>query len=104
MIMTRITQLAALFGLSILLAGCAGTSVKTRQIVRFPSQATNVEDSESARILVLRPPGDGPFTFLVKDSSKRIGSTSEGGYLCWERAAGDTILASHFDEFVDTLN
>jgi len=96
--MKRILTVCALLALAVVFTGCA-TGIKTRQIVRFPDQGKTVENPELARVYVLRRPGDKVPTYLVKDGSKRIGHTREGGFLCWERPPGEVAVASYMDKF-----
>lgn len=86
----------------LLFSGCAGTGVATRQSVRFPNQSASVENPEHCRIVLIRPAGDGPFTLLVREGRKRIGSVKEGAYLCWERPPGEIELTGQWDKHFDS--
>lgn len=71
--------------------GCAST----RQMVKLPDQGKRVEDTEQARIYVIRPAFVGAaVSMTVKDGDETIGYTGPKGYLCWERAPGKATLCS----------
>lgn len=73
----------------IVMTGCASTV----QYVRFPDQTKMIEDSNKARIYVVRPTIVGyAIPMNVIDGSNLIGKTGPKGYLCWERDPGKAEL------------
>jgi hypothetical protein len=87
----KFTNMLLMLGAVIALSsGCA-----TKQLVPLPDQTKVIEDPSKARIYVLRPiflPPLIPMT--VSDGDQKIGSTGPHGYLCWERAPGETEIRS----------
>jgi hypothetical protein len=76
---------------AIIMTGCVGT----RQYVPLPDQTKTLEDPAKARIYVMRPSRVGTAVSMsVSDDGKLIGSTGAGGFLCWERLPGDSIVSS----------
>ena len=73
------------------ISGCASTT----QFVPFPDQAKRLDDSNNARIYVVRPTSFGSAVGMkVSDAEKPIGETGPNGYLCWERQPGDAEVVS----------
>jgi len=88
----KITSLTFLFAFCLLLTGCASN----QQFVRFPDQTKTIEDPSKGRIYVLRPTvvGSAAFSMEVDDAGKIVGNIGPGGFLCWERDPGDTVISS----------
>ncbi len=81
-----IRMFAILSTVTVLGYGCASTV----QYVPFPDQAQQIEDSNKARIYVVRPTVfGGSVRMEISDGSSVIGKTGPKGYLCWERTPGD---------------
>jgi len=79
----------SLFFLITLMAACASTE----QYAPFPDQGKMVEDPSKGRIYVMRPTLFGcAISMDVLDGGSKIGKTGPGGYLCWEREPGSTII------------
>jgi hypothetical protein len=76
---------------ALLVTGCAGT----RQFVTMPDQSKSVEDPSKGRIYLMRPASIGTAVSMnVGEDGKPIGVTGAHGFLCWERAPGDSIISS----------
>lgn len=76
---------------ALLAAGC----VATKQYVPLPDQSRAVDDPSKGRIYVMRPAMAGTaVSIAVSEDGRPIGVTGSRGYLCWERAPGDTIVSS----------
>ena len=88
----KFTKMLLMLGAVISLSsGCAST----KQLVALPDQTKTIEDSTKARIYVLRPIFLPPLiSMTVSDGEEKIGSTGPNGYLCWERAPGETEIRS----------
>lgn len=81
-------------------AGCAGT----RQIVPLPDQSRSTENTEMARIYVIRPATLGTaISMNIKDGEQVIGNTGPDGYLFWERPAGETTVSCKSAENTSSL-
>jgi len=88
--MTYTKTLLVLGAVIVLSSGCA-----TKQFVPLPDQTKVIEDPSKARIYVLRPIFLPPLiSMTVSDGEQKIGSTGPHGYLCWERAPGETEIRS----------
>jgi hypothetical protein len=92
----RSTALARSYlAFAVLLAACAGCA-STRQLVPLPDQKRTIDDPSKGRIYVLRPTSfGGAVSIAVHDGPRLIGHTGGGGFLCWEREAGETEISGH---------
>ena len=88
--MKRLFKLIAVCLGASFLAGCAAT----QQFVHFPDQSKAVEDPSKGRIYVMRPSMFGVALQMdVSDGETLIGRTGPHGFLCWERAPGETVVS-----------
>jgi hypothetical protein len=81
-------------------AGCA----TTEQYVAFPDQSVEVEDPDRGRIYVVRPDFMGSAVQMnVTADDTLIGTTTGGGYLCWETVPGMVTITGHaeVDDSID---
>ena len=73
-------------------AGCA----TTEQYVAFPDQSVEVEDPDKGRIYVVRPEFLGSAVQMnVTADDTLVGTTTGGGYLCWETVPGMITVTGH---------
>lgn len=90
----KIKWLSFILLIPLLLSGCASSD----QYVHFPDQGKTVEDPHKGRIYVIRPGLTGLGIFSdISDGGEAIGCTSRGGFLCWERAPGETTIIGKTD-------
>ena len=87
--MRKVIQLIIVANCMALLAGCASTT----QYVPLPDQSKRIEDSNKARISVVRPTSFGRAVSLkVRDGDRLIGNIGPNKYLCWEHPVGQMEL------------
>ncbi|HHY84815.1 MAG TPA: DUF2846 domain-containing protein [Verrucomicrobia bacterium] len=73
------------------LTGCSSTW----QYVRLPDPSTELRDASRSRIYVIRAAESESRAHVdVADDKRIVGSTAPGGYLCWERPPGRTVISS----------
>ena len=85
----NMTKYVMLIALLVGPIGCAST----RQYVPIPDQNISIENPDNVRIYVMRPTSfGGGIATTIKDGSEEIGATGPGGYLCWERKPGKTVI------------
>lgn len=85
-------KLLVIVAIVLAFAGCA----TTEQYAAFPDQSVEVEDLEKGRIYVLRPEFLGSAVSMnVTADDTLIGTTTGGGYLCWETVPGMVTITGH---------
>src|SRR5215831_16521262 len=83
----------------LILVCAAGCVSQHQQLVHFPAQDKPIEDSEKARIYVMRKPwlwnmASHMAIVTVRDGEETIGSIAgHRGYLCWEREPGQARIS-----------
>src|SRR5437764_960183 len=88
----KILALFAAVSAAILFTGCTHSI----QYVRYPVQSRPLEKPSKARIYLVRAADSKTgSTVEVIDGNTVIGMTSGAGFLCWERAPGETVLISN---------
>lgn len=81
--------------LGILIVSCFFAGCASNQLVPFPDQSKDIENTDLARIYVVRPSIIGTaLPMTIRDNGKKIGRTFGRGYLSWEREPGKIEIQS----------